>query len=252
MNRYAIFLDIDGTLLCGRNMHPKNCEVIKRVREEGHLVFINTGRSYGYIPEAVTKDNEYDGYVTSIGACVRAGDLILKQDLIDRDEVKKLTEYYLENKIWAKLECEEGVLYINDPKYHEGHTISEAYELDTTFKSYHPSKIFVSGIIDDKIKEELENKFMVYQHQDYYEFSGKGSSKASGMNLMLDYFKIHKERSLALGDSLNDKDMLEEAGISIAMGNASEDIKSICDYVSCSTGDGGVGYGIAHYLLKEN
>ena len=54
--RYAIFIDIDGTLYTSANGTPKvNIEAIKRVREKGHLVFINTGRSYGYIPEEIIR-----------------------------------------------------------------------------------------------------------------------------------------------------------------------------------------------------
>ena len=46
----AVFLDIDGTLLSDSFIiPPENLRAIKAAQEKGHLVFINTGRSWGNI-----------------------------------------------------------------------------------------------------------------------------------------------------------------------------------------------------------
>ncbi len=48
------------------------------------------------------------------------------------------------------------------------------------------------------------------------------------------------EETIAIGDDRNDIDMLEEAGLGIAMGNAHKDIKKIADYVTTSNEENGV------------
>lgn len=52
--------------------------------------------------------------------------------------------------------------------------------------------------------------------------------------------------TMAIGDSLNDADMLKRAGFSVAMNNASEDIKQLADYVTLSNDQDG----FAHAVYK--
>ena len=51
MDKYAVFLDIDNTLYCNGAVPERNIEAIKCAREKGHYVFINTARSYGFMPK---------------------------------------------------------------------------------------------------------------------------------------------------------------------------------------------------------
>ena len=48
-DKFAIFLDVDGTLNDGSGVNPKNAEVIAKVRELGHYVFVNSGRAKSWI-----------------------------------------------------------------------------------------------------------------------------------------------------------------------------------------------------------
>ena len=48
-------------------------------------------------------------------------------------------------------------------------------------------------------------------------------------------------RSVAIGDSANDIDMLKAADISVAMGNSDQSLKDMCDFVTLSNDEGGVG-----------
>ena len=78
------------------------------------------------------------------------------------------------------------------------------------------------------------------------------------MKQVLEYYGTDISHCIAMGDSLNDSDMLEAAGISVAMGNAVDDIKSICDYVSVDADKGGVAVAIMKFIpevadaLKSN
>jgi hydroxymethylpyrimidine pyrophosphatase-like HAD family hydrolase len=51
---------------------------------------------------------------------------------------------------------------------------------------------------------------------------------------------IPVERSIAIGDSMNDFDMLKAAGIAVAMGNAVDEIKQISDIITTDANDAGV------------
>ena len=68
--------------------------------------------------------------------------------------------------------------------------------------------------------------------------------------MALDYLGIKKENSIAVGDSSNDIEMLKNAGIAIAMGNAEDAVKSMADFVSTDCDNGGVGYAIEMMLMR--
>ncbi len=66
----------------------------------------------------------------------------------------------------------------------------------------------------------------------YFDVIQRGVSKASGIRVLLDAFGINESQVMAFGDAGNDIEMLELAGIGVAMGNASEDVKAVADLVA--------------------
>ena len=62
----------------------------------------------------------------------------------------------------------------------------------------------------------------------------KGSSKAVGVQKVLEKLGIQKENSYAFGDGTNDFEMIDFVGTGIAMGNAVPELKAIADYVTTS------------------
>ena len=76
----------------------------------------------------------------------------------------------------------------------------------------------------------------------------KGHSKADGMYRVLDHLGLARSQSIAIGDSANDEDMLFAAGISVAMGNATESIKALCDEITADAADAGVALALERLL----
>lgn len=68
------------------------------------------------------------------------------------------------------------------------------------------------------------------------------------MKIVLDYYNIPKENCVAIGDSSNDLDMLKFSGISIAMGNATDYVKTKSDFITLPIEEDGVSYAIEHIL----
>ncbi len=75
-----------------------------------------------------------------------------------------------------------------------------------------------------------------------------GCDKSLGMKIALEAFHIPRDRSIAMGDSANDTEMLEFAGISVAMGNSADKVKEMCSYVSTNAADGGVAHALREIL----
>ncbi|WP_411830062.1 HAD hydrolase family protein [Metasolibacillus meyeri] len=65
-------------------------------------------------------------------------------------------------------------------------------------------------------------------------------------------FNLSKEESIAFGDSENDIDMLDLVDIGIAMGNASEKLKQVADFVTKDSDKDGIAYALKHYGFFGN
>ena len=67
-----------------------------------------------------------------------------------------------------------------------------------------------------------------------------GNSKAAGMQAIIDHFGIRQQDTIAFGDGDNDIEMLEFAGIGVAMGNATPEVKAAADVITEDNGHDGV------------
>ena len=62
-------------------------------------------------------------------------------------------------------------------------------------------------------------------------------------------FNIALPDSWMIGDGENDKDMLDFAGIGVAMGNAKDSVKAVADYVTDSVDEHGIENALRHFGL---
>lgn len=83
------------------------------------------------------------------------------------------------------------------------------------------------------------------------EFVDVGASKAQALREVGRVYGIEPSEMVAIGDGYNDVSMLEFAGLGIAMQNAPDDIKKICQQVTSSNNDDGVAKAIFKYILDE-
>lgn len=72
-----------------------------------------------------------------------------------------------------------------------------------------------------------------------------------GILTYLEKTGIEKDEIMAFGDAENDIDMLEYAGIGIAMGNGGEDVKAAADFVTRDIDDDGIAYALQHFGLID-
>jgi len=99
----------------------------------------------------------------------------------------------------------------------------------------------------------LGNRVNCYTSQSYLlEFVDAKASKGLALEAIGAAYGIAREEMIAVGDGYNDVPMLEYAGLSVAMGNAPEDIKAICQDVTLSNDEDGVAAVIEKYILGED
>jgi len=84
-----------------------------------------------------------------------------------------------------------------------------------------------------------------------FEFVAKEATKAAGLDKLIAHLGIRREEVVAIGDSYNDLSMLKYAGYSIAMGNAYDEVKSACDYITLTNEEDGVAAWMEGYLSNS-
>lgn len=104
----------------------------------------------------------------------------------------------------------------------------------------------------------LINKYGKYKdtiidkEYEYLDITSSNTSKGNALNLLREYLQLSQEEVMAVGDNINDTDMLQNAGIGVAVANASDQLKQIASYVTASTVEnGGFAEAIEKYLGKE-
>lgn len=94
--------------------------------------------------------------------------------------------------------------------------------------------------------EALPELRFIRWHEDAMDVLPLTGSKAEGIQVMLDALSIPREESIAFGDGLNDKEMLELAGLGIAMGNSHKELLPYADYVTARADEGGIPAGLRY------
>ncbi|MED3564242.1 HAD-IIB family hydrolase, partial [Bacillus xiapuensis] len=90
--------------------------------------------------------------------------------------------------------------------------------------------------------EHLENVTIVSSARHNFEFEHKNASKGIALEILANKLDIPLADTAAVGDSFNDLSMMQVAGKSVAMGNAHEEIKELCDEVTLSNVEDGVAH----------
>jgi Cof subfamily protein (haloacid dehalogenase superfamily) len=87
---------------------------------------------------------------------------------------------------------------------------------------------------------------------DMLEVLPPGASKGAALKTLLKEMDVKPEEVLAIGDAENDTEMIQLAGIGVAMGNASEKLKAVAEYVVASNDEDGVAEAVERFVLKKD
>ena len=77
------------------------------------------------------------------------------------------------------------------------------------------------------------------------------SHKGRTIELLANYFNISKNEIMAFGDYYNDIEMLNEAGVSIAMGNAKKEVKEVAKYTTDTNDNNGIAKAINKFIFED-
>ena len=254
----AVFFDIDGTLFSHTtNAIPLSAlEAVEALRKKGILAIISSGRSYQEIQELPVIQYPFDGYILLNGQMILNEQFeVIAEDAITGKDKEKLIEVFNEKEIPLLL-VEKDRMYLNFYDERVKKTQSAIATAVPPLGEYEGDDIFLaSAFLTREERIQLMSRFetlkAVSWHQNGIDILPKHSGKMKGILTYLEKTGIEKDEIMAFGDAENDIDMLEYAGIGIAMGNGGEDVKAAADFVTRDIDDDGIAYALQHFGLID-
>lgn len=254
----AIFFDIDGTLLPikGTKLPLSTKESLAALRAKGIKVLIATGRYKEEIETLPVMEAKFDGYLTLNGQlCLDESLHAYSGNPIDKGEMEVLSGIFRAHKIpFIFIGADERYInYVNDSVVNvQNDTNGKVPKVGT----YHGEDIYQICAFVNKHQKELLASILDDCNITSWNPLGidivpKGGGKQAGIQAYMEANGLKPENIMAFGDGENDIEMLKFAGIGVAMGNASDSVKAIADYVTDNVEDGGIKHALQHFGLID-
>jgi len=275
VDRKIIFLDIDGTLTPpGRNIPPESAvRAIARARAKGHYVFLCTGRNYAVLRPLLQYG--FDGVIASMGGYIECQGKVLYDCPMTESQKCTAIDVLEKNGVFKTVECMDGTYtdeglkeflrsHISEGSNSELLRIREQVEQELHFlpmEEYRGEpvyKILVMSQSEERLLEPrkvLEKDFffcMQEKGEDGFlngEIVNRKFDKGKALLRVCGYLHIPVRDSIAFGDSMNDREMIEAAGVGICMENGSKGLKKYADDICPSLEKDGIYRAFLKYHL---
>ena len=243
-----IFFDIDDTLRNSKTGFVPSTipRVFKQLREKGILTGIATGRGiFGVVPEI--QELKPDFFVTLNGAYIedKKGNVIYSNK-IAKNKVEEYIawtkevgiDYGLVGSHAAKLSRRtEMISQAIDPIYPNLEVDRDFYQNEDIYQMW----TFEEQGDDLTLPESLASTLrMVRWHEHSSDVVPISGSKAAGVAKVVDQLGLKPENVMVFGDGLNDLELFDYAGISVAMGISHDKIKEKADYITKTLEEDGI------------
>lgn len=254
----AVFFDIDGTLFSHKtNAIPLSAlEAVEALRNKGIYAVISSGRSYQEIQDLPVIQYPFDGYILLNGQMILNEQFeVIAENAIHGKDKEKLVEVFNEKEIPLLL-VEKDRMYINFYDERVQKTQSAIATAVPQLGEYTGNDIFLASAFltpDERIAlmSQFETLKAVSWHPYGIDILPKHSGKMQGILTWLEKTGIDREEIMAFGDAENDMDMIEYAGIGVAMGNGDDGVKAVADFVTKDIDEDGIAFALKHFGLID-
>lgn len=273
--RKIIFFDIDGTLTeAGSNVIPESAlRAIRAAQAKGTLAFLCTGRNYDMLSPLLKYG--FDGLIGSSGGYIECGGKVIYDCPMTEEQRVRAMGILKEHGVFRTVECRDGSYtdegfkqFLREHAQEGGNSellrwreqIEKSLNI-LPMEQYHGQPVYKIVIMSESEEQlEIPRKVLAedfnfcIQAPDRFGFTNgevvnRKFDKGKGVKRVCEYLGIPVEDSVAFGDSMNDLEMMETAGLSICMENGSERLKELADDICPSVSEDGIYKALEKYQL---
>lgn len=261
-----IAVDMDGTLLRkDKTISTRTKAAIQRAVAKGVKVVLASGRPLAglerYLEELHLVSNK--DYVLSFnGALIQnvSTEEIVFKDILTGKDLKRL--YELSKSLGLNIHAftTQGLIAPKMSEYTE--VESNINQIPVQIVDFNTIKdeeevIKVMFVDETSVLEKAIEKLPQALYEDYtvvrsapffLEFLNKSASKGTGVKVLADHLGIKQSEVICIGDAGNDLDMIQFAGLGVAMANAFDEVKEVADYITTANEEDGVAHVIEKFI----
>ena len=242
----AAFFDIDGTLLSVTTHHvsPGTVRAFERLHAAGVRTFISSGRPKVLIPPMPVT---FEAYITMNGGLVFSNDKILVSNPIPNSDRDAWVDFARQHNLCTMSFTADGMMVaqVNET----GNALRNQLEFQmppvVDIERFHDETSYqiiaiMPAELDSRVGAIMPHCRLPRWHPAFTDVVAAGNSKAVGMEAICRHYGIRQDETIAFGDGGNDIEMLQWAGIGIAMGNAEQNVKDHADIVTTDVDHDGI------------
>lgn len=250
-----ILTDVDGTLLRegGDDLNPEYYEVIDRLKKQGILFGIASGRQYVSIKHLFDPVKKDTLFICNNGTFVTCNGQDTFVDRMNREDVLEIIEDVRRIPSCILMYDTKNLTYIEsgNPGFHRmlrddyHYAFQQVPDLTRVKEDCIKLSIYcpenIEGIMDRAFLPKWENRVKAaYSGDCYLDCMKTGSNKGHALSEIQKLYGISKEETMVFGDNLNDIEMLLQADYSFAMANAREEVRRVARNVAAPYWEDGV------------
>lgn len=266
----TVLVDLDGTLLNrDKTISSINLKSIRDYTNIGGKIVIASGRSIRSASHFAKYLGTYSPYICFNGASIwDENDNNYFSKYIDSNSVEKIImlsnlyklEYilYTDEYLHIKEITNLNKRWLNDiPNLQNKKNVSFCKIDEVSNEDL--SKILKIVILpneDKKLRKLFKNlnshsSFTLNYTERYIEVTHKDANKLNAFKFLEDQRILKMEDTMCIGDNYNDLEIIENAGIGIAMGNSCSDVKEVADKIVRNNDNNGVAEALYEFAMEE-
>jgi len=261
-----IAIDIDDTLLNDEIIVTQATkEALKNAIEAGVTVTLATGRMFSSAQKIAKQIDLNVPIITYQGALVKTllDDTILYEKNVPAEAARQILQYSQEHHLHLQLYVNDQLYGAEDNARIQGYSklVNIPYHIEPDLEKLihepnHKMLMIDEPEVIDKHLAILQEKFGEQLHitkskPHYLEITHPEATKGHALQFMAEHIGCSIEQTIAIGDAQNDREMVQVAGLGVAMGNAVPSLKEVADYVTLSNNDDGVKHVIEKFIFNR-
>lgn len=256
--------DLDGTIIDKNNLiFSNNFKAFDDLHKHNMNFVVCTGKTYPITKKMCSEINAKFGIFGNGNLIMDLeNEKVLYKNLLSISEVLSCIDVAKEHNMHVHIYTESEVI-TEQLKYLDlrNHNLQDSHESGLSFKTVdnirdyvelNNPEIFKLVISDDfstkSVKEELENKldlsittirkfgeykdFIINKEYEYLDITPVHIGKGYALEYLSNFLNVNRSDVMAIGDNINDIDMIKTSGVSATLADSYDEVKNIASYIT--------------------